>query len=340
MKKPILCITGGHLTPALAVIEEIKEQHPDWTMFFIGRRNSFEGGGGPTQEERLVTSFGVPFYALTTGRGTGFFKVPIGFFQALYWFLTYRPTIVLSFGGYVALPVAIAAWTLGVPVVTHEQTEVLGLANKIIARFARCVILARESGVPIRRGLFHPPAHPSFSIDTSRPILYVTGGSTGARSLNALVFSIVSELTRAWTVIHQAGVEDMKNARPPTRQYVVAPYFDTQDVSWIYHHAALLIGRSGANTTAEVAAFGLPAIFIPLPWAAGGEQTKNAQKLAEKGAAIVVDQRALTSDKLLSSIKTVMESLTEYRKHSRLVVKTYPRDAAKNVVEKIETIIS
>lgn len=339
MKLPTICITGGHLTPALAVIEEIRRRKLPWKIVFIGRSHAFEGGGAPTQEERLVSGLGAQFHALTTGRGTGLFKVPIGFLQALFWFFVHRPAVVLSFGGYIALPVAIAAWIIRIPVVTHEQTENLGLANRIIARFARDVIRASESGVPIRRALFFPPARPSFEIDARCPILYITGGSTGARSLNALVFPIVSELAKTWTVIHQVGSGDTSKAPSPHGRYVIAEYFDASDVAWIYAHAALLIARAGANTTGEVAALGVPALFIPLPWAAGGEQAKNAQKLEREGGAIVLDQETLTPNKLLFRIKTTMESIAQMSARARLVARTYPRDGARNVVKEVESII-
>lgn len=341
MKNPTMCITGGHLTPALAVIEEIKRQGYRWNIVFLGRSQAFEAGESPTHERRLVEALGVAFHALTTGRGAGFCKAPIGFFQALYWLLRYRPVVVISFGGYVALPAATAAWMLGIPVVTHEQTGGLGLANRIIARFARTMFRVNESGIPIRRGLFSPPARPpSFAVDASRPILYITGGSTGARSLNSLVFPIVSELTRDWTVIHQVGAIDGKTVPPPSSHYVVAGYFEVADLAWIYHHAALVVGRSGANTVAEVAAIGIPALFIPLPWAAGGEQKKNAQTREREGAAIVLDQETLDSDTLLSHIRITMESIAVYRKRARLVAKKYPRDGARNVVREVARIIS
>lgn len=338
-KEITICICGGHLTPALAVIEEIRRKKLPWNIVFIGRRHAFEGGV-PAQEERLVRAFGVPFYALITGRGRWFFKALFGFFQAIYVLLIHQPTAVLSFGGYVALPVVAAAWVIGIPVIIHEQTEDLGRTNSIAAYFARRILFARDTGIPFRRALFHAPARPSFTIDADRPILYITGGSTGARSLNALVFPIVSDLVKTWTVVHQVGEADLEKAKSRSNRYVVAEYFDASDVSWIYRHAALVIGRAGANTTAEAAALGVPAIFIPLPWSAGGEQTKNAQRLEREGVAIVLAQHALTADKLLSSVRTMMGSITAYRKRAQLVARTYPRDAASVVVWEVERVIS
>lgn len=348
MKEPIICITGGHLTPALAVIEEIRRQSLPWNIVFIGRSNAFEDGKSPTQEERLVQALSVPFHALTTGRrGHSMVKVPIGFFQALGYLLRYRPKIVLSFGGYIALPVVFAAWMVRIPVITHEQTDDLGLANRIIARFARRVIFSRESGVPIRRGLFDPPKHPTFPIDAGLPFIYITGGSTGAVSLNAFVYPNIEELTRRYCVLHQVGTTSMEEALrakeglPKDRRsrYIVASYLDTADISWIYHHALLLIGRSGANTVAEVSAFGLPALFIPLPWAAGDEQSLNASRLEKSGTALVVNQRTLTPASFLAHIVLMLQHINSYRQAARRVAKEYPRSGARYIVDEITRFV-
>ncbi len=347
MKQPIICITGGHLTPALAVIEEIQRQSLSWKMFFIGRTHAFEDGRSPAYEERLVQALGVPFYALTTGRRGHLVKVPFGFFQALGYLLRYRPTLVLSFGGYIALPVVVAAWMVKIPVITHEQTDDLGLANRIIARFARRVLLARQLGVPLRESLFHPPPQPSFPIDTKLPLISITGGSTGAVSLNFYIYPNVEELTRRYCVLHQVGIPSMgealrvKEALPKARRsrYIVVSYLDTADISWMYHHALLFIGRSGANTVAEVAVFGLPALFIPLPWAAGNEQYLNAARLEKSGAALVVNQRTLTPVSFFIHVQKMIQNINSYRQAAERGAGEYPRSAAGIIVDEVARLI-
>lgn len=341
MKQITLCITGGHLTPALAVIEEIRRQNINWNILFIGRKHAFESKGSPTQEERLIKAYAIPFHALFTGRqGPSLWKFPIGFFQSFFLLTSYRPAAVLSFGGYIAFPVAVAAWILRIPIITHEQTGGLGLANRVISRFSRRVIFSNKSGVPLRRALFNPPEKPSFPIDTKLPILYVTGGSTGASSLNALVYPLIAELTKTYTVIHQVGSGDKLKAPAAYGRYVVAQYFDTEDVAWIYAHAALLIGRAGANTVAESAALGVPALFIPLPWSSGNEQMNNAHGLEREGMAVVVKQEELSSGALISQIEKMMEHIGEYKKSAEKVAKVYPRDGAEKVVISIRSILS
>lgn len=359
MKQPLICVTGGHLTPALAVIEEIQRIHPGWQMVFIGRRKAFEGTAMRSEEERLVRALGIPFHGLTTGRFQrswspftllSLLKIPFGIASAFLWLVRYRPSIILSFGGYIALPVVLAGKLLNITTITHEQTTDLGLSNRIIARVAKRVLLARDVGVPLRHALFFSleKYHSTLLPDTEFPVLYITGGSTGAQSLNALIYPLLPALSKSFQIIHQVGALDLQRARrardgiapEDQNRYVPVSYIDVRELSWIYHHASLLVGRSGANTAAEVAALGVPAIFIPLPWAAGDEQKNNALSLVVKGMAVMLDQKTLTGEILAAQINSMMKSIRIYKKNAVEVAKHYPRDAGERVVKAIEEHIA
>lgn len=355
MKQTLICITGGHITPALAVIEELQRTHADWALMVIGRRHIFEGESAVSQEEQLVRALGVSFYALTTGRlqraWTGasvlsLAKIPVGFVTALFTLMRTRPSVILSFGGYIALPVALAGAILHIPVVTHEQTAGLGFANSLIARLAQRVLLARETGVPLRRRLLDSarPRKPSYMGVSSLPIIYITGGSTGALTLNSLIYPLLPILCQSYVIIHQAGERNKDislNARhslPPEirKNYIVTGYTDVDALSWIYRHALLVIGRSGANTVAEVSALGVPALCIPLPWSAGGEQKKNAQLLADAGMAVVLDQQTISQNMLLTQITAMIHDIKRFQHAAAIVSARYPRDGAANVVKEVE----
>lgn len=359
MKHALICITGGHITPALAVIEEIQRTHSDWSMMVIGRRHVFEGESVVSQEEQLVRALGVPFYALTTGRlqrvWTGvsllsLAKIPLGFVTALRSLMRARPTLILSFGGYIALPVVLAGAILHIPVVTHEQTAVLGFANSLIARLAQRVLLARDTGIPLRRRLLDSahPRKPSYVGVSSLPIIYITGGSTGALSLNSLIYPMLPVLCQSYVIIHQAGERnkdtaiDLRRSLPPEIQknYIVTGYTDVDALSWIYRHASLVIGRSGANTVAEVSALGVPALFIPLPWSAGREQQKNAQTLVDVGMAVVMDQQTLSQEMLLTHITAMIHDIKRFKQAAAIVSTRCPRNGASNVVKAIEDSIA
>ncbi|MBI5620298.1 UDP-N-acetylglucosamine--N-acetylmuramyl-(pentapeptide) pyrophosphoryl-undecaprenol N-acetylglucosamine transferase [Candidatus Gottesmanbacteria bacterium] len=357
MNHPTIIVTGGHVTPAIAVIEELQEKNPDWQIEFIGRTESFESGGSPSYEATLMREMGIPFHPIIAGKLQRpwtiytlltVVKIPVGIMQAMLLILKFRPQIVLTFGGYVAIPVVAAAWVLGVPIVTHEQTQGMGFANTFIMRLAWRTFHARDIGVPIRKTLFRPPARPSFAIKRNRPLLYITGGSTGAISLNTLVFPLICELIKSFTVVHQTGWSDRERAQKVREalpvdvrdHYITADYFHGWDVAWLYRHVSLLIGRSGANTVAEVAALGVPSLFIPLPWSSRGEQDQNAQKLVQAGSARVLAQQGLTDMILLSHI-TDMIKHREALKHRALeVARIYPRESAREVAREIERIVA
>lgn len=329
-------LTGGHITPALALMDEIRSHHPDWRIVCIGRATALEGSEEESVERRLVTRKGAMFLPLAAGRFSrtlgvsaivSFLKIPVGLMQAFWYCASWRPTIVVSFGGYVALPVALSAYTLGIPIITHEQTRLAGLANKIIGFVAKKICITFEdqatrfpkgktvvTGLPMRRELFAPPPSPPFEIDRKPPLLYVTGGSTGAVSMNDRLFPMVERLTREYTVIHQTGSVSFPKAAalrvelptPQQNRYIVQDFFDTEMVSWILHHAAVIIGRSGANTVTEAAALGKPMICIPLPWSAGGEQLANAQWLVARGLGRILLQKEFTKDRLFPLVKQVI----------------------------------
>jgi UDP-N-acetylglucosamine--N-acetylmuramyl-(pentapeptide) pyrophosphoryl-undecaprenol N-acetylglucosamine transferase len=332
MAKIRIAITGGHLTPAMAVIDEIRSRHPEWDIIFIGRRTVFEGSTTESEEERIITGKNVQFLPLTTGRfrrsldlltAKSLGKIPLGVWQSVAYCRKYRPDVILSFGGYVAVPVAIAAALGNIPIITHEQTESPGLANRFIARLSKVVCVSSPeavsrfqhpqvvlTGLPIRMSLFHPPEKPDFEVSLSRPILYVMGGMTGSAFINTLIRGIVGKLLASYTVIHQAGrqwVSQAKSDRQSLRgdkrkHYFVSAYFDESDHSWILRHSALVIGRSGANTVAELEAFRIPSILIPLPNSSGNEQFENARRLEKSGLAAILEQDSTTPQVMTDTI--------------------------------------
>ncbi len=331
------------------------QSDPNIEVVFIGRMFP--------NEKDVVSAFGVRFFALTAGRLTrvftvhsilAFLKIPVGFIQAWIYCLRERPALVLSFGGYIALPVALAAWTLGIPVITHEQTRAAGLTNRIIARIAArvCVTFADTTsqfpkgkavvtGLPLRRTLFTPPKTPPYKVNRKTyPILYITGGSLGAHSLNVLIFPFIPTLTKTWTVIHQVGAHSLSEAKKIQEpRYIAEAYISSEKLSWILPHADLVVGRSGANTVVELAAFGKVALLVPLPWSAAGEQRLNAQWLEAHGGARVLSQNGLTSQKLLTAIMACWKKRTEYQTRAITLAPTIYKDGAEKVVEEIKRLL-
>lgn len=357
MKK--ILITGGHITPAIAVADELRKLAPEAEIIFVIRRQAMEGGG-ESEEAGMVSARGFRFLSISAGRLTrtltllgvvGIVRIPFGFFRAFGICIAERPDIIVSFGGYVALPIVLAGWMLGIGSLTHEQTRVPGLANRIIGHFAKrvCVSLPETlskfpkqktvvTGLPIRESLFYPPTRSPYSVG-KKPLVFVTGGSTGARTLNRLVFPIIPDLVKYCTVIHQTGRLDFQNA-PKIPGYIAASYLQEYDYAWVINHARLIVGRSGANTIGEIAALGKVALLVPLPWSGENEQYENARYLEKVGTAKVLNQNNLTSEELLTAIRLLLADQDVYRKTAASLSRQFPRNAASRVAHQVIEILS
>lgn len=334
---PTILISGGHITPALATIEYLQKEYPEIRIAFVGREYSQVKERQVAKERELSEELGIPFYSVKAAK---FHRIQwwrngeelLQFFPSLYqaWRILQKEQVqlFLSFGGYLAVPFAIVAKLTGRKVVTHEQTKTTGMANELIARFADKVAISYEeskrlfpkekvvlTGNPLRPSLFRTYTKaPTWLPESKKPILYITGGSQGSQTINNAVGQILPMLTEKFLVIHQCGQSQnqhyLKNLTEiaeelPNNQrqnYVVREWIEEKEVSWIMQHAALAVSRSGANTTLEMTLRTLPAIFIPLPFSHNNEQLKNAEKLVDADAAVLLDQKDLTPEKLLQTI--------------------------------------
>ncbi|MEH3034199.1 MAG: UDP-N-acetylglucosamine--N-acetylmuramyl-(pentapeptide) pyrophosphoryl-undecaprenol N-acetylglucosamine transferase [Aeromicrobium erythreum] len=221
-----------------------------------------------------------------------------------------RPDVVAGFGGYVSVPAYLVARRRRTPLVVHEGNALPGIANKLGARFTPHVATsfpntdlphAAYVGLPIRREIAsldraatRAEARAFFGLDADRPTILVTGGSQGARRINVAMSAAARDLADAGVqVLHAAGRPDeaVVEPRPGDPPYVVTRFIDRMDLA--YAAADLVVCRSGANTVTEVAAVGLPAVFVPLP-IGNGEQAVNAHPVVEARGALLIDDAALT----------------------------------------------
>ena len=367
MKRKVL-ICGGHVTPALALIDELKSD-TTLSIVFIGRKYALEATRHVSAEFTLIAEKGIKFLPITTGRLQREFtvhtipsllKIPVGFIQALIYCLRERPDVIVSFGGYVALPVSVAGWLFGIPVITHEQTLSGGLTTQIVGHIAKRICVTFEesitqfpedkvvfTGLPIRRDIFSSNKKP-YTIDEKRfPVIYVTGGSTGAKTLNDRIFPVVKRLLTDHTVIHQTGELSLPNARATQdslavslrSRYIIEPYIAVGKLAWILKNAEIVISRSGANTTIELAASGSVAILVPLPWSAADEQLLHARWLAHHGGAEVMLQNAMTSESLLDKIADIRKNYKSLHLRAMNFSKHVPRDGAKRLAKEVLSLL-
>jgi UDP-N-acetylglucosamine--N-acetylmuramyl-(pentapeptide) pyrophosphoryl-undecaprenol N-acetylglucosamine transferase len=362
-----ILVTGGHLTPAISVIDAMKKDHPDWKIIFVGRNKAQEGINTEAEEEKTVKSRNIPFIRLTAGRLRGhielnsiisLLKIPVGLIQAVTICLKEKPALIVSFGGYVALPVVIAGYITGIPSVTHEQTLKPGLANRIISIFAAKICVSQKSvkkyfpaqktvwtGIPLRESIYNPPERNEMEITDLRPIIYITGGATGSRSVNNLVYPIISKLIRKYMVVHQVGrtwISEAGKVRQSLRgdrrkYYKYYPYIDEKNHAWILYHSGLVISRAGANTVGELEYLKTPSILLPLPWSRGNEQLLNAEYLEKSGLSVCLDQNKISPDDLLNIVTNKIRTGPFTRKIQRLAGKDRP---AYRILHEIEQLIN
>lgn len=246
-----------------------------------------------------------------------------------------KPDILFAKGGFVSLPVAIAAWTLKIPVVAHESDAVMGLANRQISRFAKkmCVSfppkyfteikseILVETGNPIRDDIMMGDGirfKSEIGFDRDRKTILILGGSQGSLFINESILSVIYDLLDEYQIIWIAGERDadfvaykVKELPENIRRFVKVYGFVTSEMADIYSACDLAVSRSGSNAIFELAALGKPAIFIPHDVSPGAHQFENARNFSRSGAAYVMNQGTLTPKKLLHQIKYLLENEEE-----------------------------
>lgn len=341
-----LVITGGHLSPLLAVLDALPS---DFSVLVIGRKHALEGDKAVSLEYQALLDRNISFREISAGRLQrkwtqytlfSLFKFPYGFFQAFIILKEFAPDAVLSFGGYVSLPITLACLLLGIPVVCHEQTLGVGLANRIASIWARKVCISWESsrsffpkqktvftGNPIRK--FNPPAGGSeFRIQKTNeklPIIYITGGSVGSHVINVLVEGCLENLLKKYKVIHQTGdarkyrdferLEKLKESLGKTlkARYHLTKFVKPEDTGSVLSKADLVVSRSGINTVTELLFFEKPSLLIPLPYSQDNEQLENAYFLRDAGLAEVAFQKNLNPSALFELIVSMIKKKNNYK---------------------------
>ena len=345
-----IALVGGHLTPALALIDYCQANHPEDELVFFGRLFARTSSKQPAHERDEVFKRQVAFIPFNSGKIYNQPLLPllknlilllVSLPKALVLLIKHRPDVLVSFGSYLAVPMALAAWLLRIPVVTHEQTQTTGLANKIIALFAQTVAVSHKNSLvhfPKKKTFLTGPLIrdqvmaeqqliPSWiNPKNQKPIIYITGGSQGSEIINCTVAQALLQLTQKWFVIHQCGsksdqrdyYKELINASKKLSsgqkaQYVVFEWLSEKELAWIFKNASLVVARAGANTTVELSFHAVPSVLIPLPFSNNHEQLKNAQSLAQAGGAVILEQKNLNAKKLIETIEVVMTQKTQMK---------------------------
>lgn len=320
MRKTVLFTGGGsagHVTPNIALFEQLLAEGCD--LHYIGTRDGMERG-------LIEACKNIHYHAISAGKlrrcfswknFTDPFRVIAGATQARALLKKIGPDVVFSKGGYVSVPVVVAAKALNIPVVTHESDYTPGLANKINARFADKVCVTFEdtlrhvgekgvhTGTPIRPELYFGARAKGFEFlgfSGKKPVLLVMGGSLGSVAVNVAVRGALDGLLETFDVAHLCGKGKVDAALLTVPGYCQFEYVD-KELPDVLAAAELVVSRAGANAVFEFLALGKPALLIPLPLAESrGDQILNARYFARKGYAMMLEQEKLTKESLLAAV--------------------------------------
>lgn len=369
-----LLFSGGHLTPALAVIDYIQASHPEIEIVFVGRLHARQSDKQPSPEKQEISKRKIKFVPFNSGKfGEGslpqkiyqLFLTVVSTFRAFFIVARYQPSAFISFGGYLAVPLAVASWLWRVPILTHEQTRAIGVANRFIANLANKVAISFAqtgeglpkskvviTGNPVRPSVMSDGVQPSwFFSQSSKPILYVTGGSQGSEILNTTIARAADALLKDWIVIHQCGFASktrnyqhelglarQRVSKQKQDRYYIRPWIEESELAWIYNNAEAVVTRAGANTLQEIVQKQVPSIIVPLPFSNNDEQLLNAKALSEQEAAILLQQKDLDPNSLQVALAQLQKKSSRFRRNLKNLADQNEL-AAKNIYDLILKIV-
>ena len=320
--------TAGHVTPNIALLPALKEAGYDIT--YIG---SYQG-----MEKELIEAQGIPYHGIDSGKLRRYFdlknfsdpfRVIKGFGQAVNLMKKIKPDIVFSKGGFVSVPVVLAAKLCGVPAIIHESDITPGLANKIAIKGAKKVCCnfpetlkylpadkAVLTGTPIRKELLSGNKEAAYKLcnfpSTEKPVLLIIGGSTGSKAINEAVRKILPKLLAQFHVIHLCGKGNLDPQLDGVLGYAQFEYV-SKELTDMFALADLAISRAGANAICELVALRKPNILIPLSAAASrGDQILNAKSFEKQGFSYVIQEEDVTDTLLLDTVQKVYQNRQTY----------------------------
>ena len=319
--------TAGHVTPNIALFDSL--QKDGYEIHYIG---SYEG-----IEKGLIEHKKIPYYGISSGKFRRYrswknltdpFRVLHGFFQARRLLGRIRPNVVFSKGGFVSVPVVMAAKTRHIPVIIHESDLTPGLANKLAMPSATKVCcnfpetlpyLPKEkavlTGSPIRQELLHgnkQAAKDFCGFTGDLPILMVMGGSIGSVYINNAIRGCIDTLLTKYQIIHLCGKGNIDESLKDKKGYAQFEYI-SENLPDLFAAADLVVARAGANSICELLALHKPNILIPLSRnASRGDQILNANSFAKQGFSAVLEEEEVTSEKLMATIDDVMAHRSKY----------------------------
>ena len=334
--------SGGHVFPLIAVAEALKEKSQQegipLELMVLGE--------GKFMEEAAVEA-GLNFKPILAGKLRRYFspltildifKMPVGFFQALWHVFRFMPDIVFAKGGYASLPGALAAKLYFIPLLAHESDSIPGLANRILGKLAKTVFVSFNSsqkyfkagktvltGNPVRKELLtgdRMAAMAKFGLNPGLKTILVIGGSQGAQKINRIILDSLVMVVKDFQVLHQCGESQYQSIKTEIEKlikegegeyadslknnYKLYPFFSEKEMAMVYAASDIIISRAGAGSIFEIAILGKPAIIIPITNSSSDHQLENALEFSKFGAAMIEEEN-LTPHIIINQIQSILE---------------------------------
>ncbi|GHI01148.1 undecaprenyldiphospho-muramoylpentapeptide beta-N-acetylglucosaminyltransferase [Neobacillus kokaensis] len=335
MTKKTIVFTGGgsagHVTPNMAIISETRN---DWNIQYIGSKKGIE--------KELISKISIPYHAISSGKLRRYidfenfidvFRVLKGCLEARKLLKKLKPDLVFSKGGFVSVPVIVAAKSLGIPIFIHESDMTPGLANKISQRFADKIFTSFEEtekffpknkvraiGSPIRKEILSGSAEKGrryLGFSRGKPILTIMGGSLGAKKINEAVRTSLKQLTENYQIVHLCGKNNVDDNLNNIAGYKQFEYVH-EELPDILAATEFVITRGGSNAIFEFLALKIPMLIIPLSLQQSrGDQILNAKAFKEKGYSLTLEEENLNSESLVNHITKLSVKSEEIRKKMR-----------------------
>ncbi len=356
--------TGGHFYPLIAVAEVLRRESNQDELFYIG----------PTPYSQSdLDRLSIRFAYCPAGKMRTYFSIQnffdifrtiAGIVVALVKLYIIYPDVVFSKGGYTSVPVILAARFLRIPVVVHDSDAVPGRATLLAKNFARYIALSYPeatsyftgktnvaiTGIPLRQALATPDPQPfvTLGVPDDLPIIYVTGGSSGAERINNLILRCLNDLLPVCRIYHQTGeanketlateAQSLLTDKTLEARYYIHGSLPPGTVNALLSAASVVITRAGSTTLFELGVHGTPSIIIPIPEDISRDQRSNAFSYARGGGGVVLEERNLTPTLLITEIRSIMGDRNRWQKMSAAAKQFARTDAGETIVKALRHI--
>lgn len=354
--------TGGHIFPALAVLQAMKLMLPKAEFYYFGKQNGMEAG---IVSKQAITFYGLELAglsrSLTPNNIRTIWKACQGYLRVKKIMKELQIQAILGTGGFVCGPVIAAAASLKIPSMIHESNVVPGLTNRLLGGLADKVAVSYPAtaryfdeqkiaytGFPLRQGIVQDRKdehYRLFGLDPSKKTIFIFPGSLAARKINQAMMAVLpdlNKLAKQVQLLWMTGQTDYRQVREACarQQLLTSVHEFIEQVPEAYSISDLMVARAGAGTIAEISATATPALLIPYPFATGDHQTYNAKNLEQAGMAEVLRDQEVTGERLLGKLETMLLKLNQLHDYALVWQSNYPKHAARDLAQRMMTLIN